>query len=87
MASVHDFPPEDPLGRDVEVCVGRDVHWALAAELECDWREVLGGGRVDDSAHGRAPRVEDVVKALLQQLSSLGDASVDNLRWMGVLRG
>ena len=79
LASVHDFPPEDPFGRDVEVGVGRDVHWTLAAELEGDGREVLGGGSVDDPAHGGAPRVEDVVEALLQKLSRLGNASVDNL--------
>ena len=86
LTRVHDLPPEDALGRDVEVCVGRDVHGALSAQLEGDGRQVLGGGRVDDPADGGAPRVEDVVEALLQQLGRLGNASVDDLNKRGESR-
>ena len=80
LPGVHDLPPEDPLGRDRQVRVRRDVHGTLAAELEGDGSEVLGRGRVDDPAHGRAARVEDVVEALLEELGGLGHASVHNLK-------
>ena len=79
LSGVHDLAPEDALGGDAEVGVGRHVDGALPAELEGDGGEVLGGGRVDDPPHRRAPRVQDVVEPLLQQLSRLGDAAVDNL--------
>ena len=79
LSGVHDLAPEDALGGDAEVGVGGDVDGALPAELEGDGGEVLGGSRVDDPAHRRAPRVQDVVEPLLQQLSRLRNASVDNL--------
>ena len=79
LSGVHDLAPEDALGGDAEVGVGGDVDGALPAELEGDGGEVLGGGRVDDPAHRRTPRVQNVVEPLLQQLSRLRNASVDNL--------
>ena len=34
----------------LEVAIGEDDHWALAAELERDGDELLGGGLGDDAA-------------------------------------
>ena len=51
----------------------------LAAQFECDWGEVFGGGGHDDLGDHAVPRVQDVVKALLQQGGRLGHRAVHHV--------
>ena len=74
LAGVDELAPRDPAGGDLDVGVGGDDRRALAAELERDRREVLGGGRHHDAADGAVAGVEDVVEPLLEQRGGLVDA-------------
>ena len=64
---------------DVEIGLLVDDARALAAELERDGRQVLGGGFHDDAADRAVAGVEDVIEPLGQELGRFGDAPLDHL--------
>ena len=63
--------PDDAPGGHVEIGLLVDDARALAAELERDRRQVLGGGFHDDAPDGAVARVEDVIESLGQKLGRL----------------
>ena len=70
---------------DSEVTVLVDVAGALPSQLQGDGGEVAGRRLHHQTAHRAAPGVEDVVKALLQELLSLRHAAGHH--WIQVLVG
>lgn len=77
LAGVDKLGPDDPPRNDVDVGVVEDDGRALAAELERDGREVLGGRLGDDAADAARARVEDVVVAELEERCRLRDGAQD----------
>ncbi len=78
LTGVVELSPDDAPGGDVEIGVLVDDARALAAELERDRRQVLGGGLHDDAADRAVARVEDVVEPLGQQRGRLWHAPFDD---------
>ena len=80
MTKIDHFPPNYPLGSDLNVAILVNVNWALPAELQGARSQVLVGRVPNDLAHLRAARVEDVIEAFLQQLRRLLNASGHDLK-------
>lgn len=79
LAGVEDLAPDDPAGGRRHVGIVEDDTRALAAELERDRGEVLGGSLGDDLADAAATGVKDVVPFELEELGRLVDGPVDDL--------
>ena len=67
LAGVAEPAPGDPPGGDLERCVAVDQARRLAAELEDDGGEMLGGLLEHDLADVAAAREEDEVESLVQE--------------------
>src|SRR5208337_4268599 len=77
LASVEELAPRDASGGDLQIDVAIHDARTLATELQRHRRELLRGGLHDDPADASIPRVEDVVKSLLEKCAGLVDTSLD----------
>ena len=78
LTGVAEPAPGDPPGGDLEGCVAVDQARRLAAELEDDRGEVLGGLLEHDLADVAAPREEDQVESFVQERLGLLGAPLDH---------
>ena len=78
LAGVAEPAPGDPPGGDLERCVAVDQARRLAAELEDDGGEVLGGLLEHDLADAAAAREEDEVESLVQERLGLLGPPLDH---------
>jgi hypothetical protein len=73
------LPPQDALRCELDigvVCV--DKHGGLAAQLQRDGGNILGGSSGDDAADAAAPSEKDMVPFKVQEGGSFGNSTVDD---------
>ena len=76
LARVEGLAPDHALGRDLDVRVRRHDGRVLAAELEGDGRQGLGGLFGDDAGDVGAAGVEDLVPLLVEEGGGFGDGAL-----------